>query len=136
MQGVLGSFFRMRSRIDDFQTPEQLTAFLAAMAHNKVLFEQRRFSTQKRELKNEISLEDLPDGESEPADPQPSHVEMAMLQDNWDHVLNGHCDRDRRIVELRMAGRTWPQIEETLDVSQGHAQRIVAGLLREVFDGE
>ena len=134
VQGALGSFFCSQGQANDFETPQQLREFLAAIARNKVHMEQRRFATQKREIGAEIALADLPDWGSEWADPQPSHVEMAMLLDNWEHVLNSRCLRDRQIVASRMRGQTWPQIEKAFGVNQGHARRIVAQLLREVFE--
>ena len=134
VQGVLGSFFRRRGRLDDIRTPEQLAAFLAGMGRNKILREERHYRTGKRQVGRESPLADMPGGESNLPDREPSHVEMLMLMEKWDAVLKSRSQRDRRIVQLRTEGLTWEAIGKSLEIDANHAQRIVAMLLREAFE--
>ncbi len=50
VQSVWLSFFANRSQVCDFAQPEQLVAYLAAMARNKVVTEVRRASTPQNAI--------------------------------------------------------------------------------------
>ena len=117
--------------LNGLETPAQLVAFLTGMVQNKVLMEERHYRTEKRQAGRELPLRDLPGGESNLPDRAPSHVEMLALQEHWDHLLKDRSERDRRIVQLRTEGLTWEAIGKTLEIDPNHAQRILAGLMRE-----
>ncbi len=58
VQIVWNSLFRVRDKLERFDRPEELTAYLVAMAHNKVGMEvRRRLMTQKYNVGHEESLD-------------------------------------------------------------------------------
>ena len=60
VQIVWNSLFRVRDKLDQFDRPEELTAYLVTMARNKVGMEvRRRLMTEKYNVKHEESLEQL-----------------------------------------------------------------------------
>ena len=60
VQIVWNSLFRVRDKLDRFDRPEELTAYLITMARNKVGMEvRRRLMTEKYGVKHEESLDQL-----------------------------------------------------------------------------
>lgn len=82
VQIVWNSLFRVRDKLDRFDRPEELTAYLVAMAHNKVGMEvRRRLMTQKYNVGHEESLDQRQDkNHSELASRQPAPIDVAIAR--------------------------------------------------------
>ena len=80
VQIVWSSLFRVRDKLDRFECPEELTAYLVAMAQNKVGMEvRRRLMTQKYNVEHEESLDQRQDkGYSDVASRQPAPIDVAI----------------------------------------------------------
>ena len=108
--------------------------FLTAIARNKVLREERRVLDREAAGAARVFLgradrprpREMPDNSDSPA-------ETVILSDQWNHVLQSRPRWHRRLVELRSERQDWKTIVQILGIHEGHARRIMAALLKEVF---
>lgn len=137
-QVVWASFFREPERIRQFSSPEQLMAFLAAMARNKVVEEfRRRLTSQKRNVGREVRIErtDFAHGRQlRSRDPTPSAV--AVARERWSRLMFNQPESVRRILELRFQGATYVEIASELKMSERTVRRILAELIADPAEGE
>lgn len=133
VQIVWSSFFRDREQLDRFDRPEDLAAFLAKMARNKVGMEiRRRMQTEKYNLARERSLDDLPEqGGEEPSGDEPPPMGVAIAREQWDRMMANQPAHYRRIVQMRLEGHTYQEIADTLDLAESTVRRFVKRLFRE-----
>lgn len=134
VQAVWASFFRDRDQFDEFKGPENLIAFLMAVARNKVRMEnRRRLRTPKYDVRRERPLEDacfIGDGDgTHDRGPRPS--EVAIVRERWNALLAQQTPRSRQVVEMRLAGRTYEEIGRQLGIDERTARRVVEKLLQE-----
>jgi len=130
VQAVWASFFAHRSKIEEFEKSEQLVAFLARVASNKVIEECRRYlDTQKHDIKREQRLEA---GETErPPDlaaREPSPSAVAMANEQWLRLLEGQPIHYQRIVEMRALGATYEEIARELGMNERNVRRFIQKL--------
>jgi RNA polymerase sigma factor (sigma-70 family) len=129
VQLVWSSFFRGRDRLERFDHPNQLVAFLAVMARNKVGMEvRRRLSTGKRDLRRERSLDE---SAMELADRQPAPIDVAIAREQWNRMLVGQPEHYRQIVHLRLQGHTYQEIADSLCIAESTVRRFLQKLLLE-----
>jgi RNA polymerase sigma-70 factor (ECF subfamily) len=107
-QAVLMSFFpRAALGQFDLERPEQLLGLLKEMARRKLSHEIRQQRAQKRDVRRVEGLEG--DGQHAAAvDPTPSRVVAG--QDLLDEVRRRLSPEERRLAELRAAGREWAEV--------------------------
>ena len=127
-----------RFKPDPQRTGSTFRSWLFTIAHNVVVDQHRR-------NRPSISL-DQPTGNislgATLVSPAATPEELALLQDDADHVravLNHLPDRQRTIVELRLAGLSGEEIAQTLNVSLSavkSAQFRAYATLRTVISGE
>lgn len=131
VQIVWNSFFQARGKIDRFDRPEELAAYLAAMARNKVGMEiRRRLMTEKYNVRHEQSLEQLqakgcPDTPSR----QPAPVDVAIAREQWDRLLKGQPQHYRQIIQLRLQGHTYQSIAAAVNLDECTVRRFLKRLL-------
>ena len=106
VQIVWKSFFQAKEKTERFNTPEELAAFLAAMAHNKVAMEvRRRLQTEKYNVGRERSLDDGEYGMAiEKFNRDPAPIDVAIAREQWNRILHNQPTHYRRIVQLRLQG--------------------------------
>ena len=131
VQAVWASFFAAPRQLVKFDRPEQLVAYLAAMAHNKVVDEfRRRTETDKYNVSRERALNDsalqLADTLSSH---EPSPSEMAIAEEFWARLLDGQPQHYRRILELRRAGSNRRQIARQLGLNERTVRRVIQKVL-------
>jgi len=132
VQVVWNSFFLVRDKLDRFERSEDLTAYLVAMARNKVGMEvRRRLMTEKYNVRHEQSLEQLqakgcPDMPSR----QPAPVEVAIAREQWDRLLKDQPAHYRKIIQLRLQGHTYQSIADAVDVDECTVRRFLKRLLQ------
>src|SRR5438105_1685319 len=114
VQAVWASFFADRAELDLFQTPEEVVAFLAAMAQRKVQQEIRRqLRFSKRNLRREESLDDSVLGHaSDLASHEPTPSEVVSAEELWDRLVQRQPVHYQRILGLRLLGCTCQEIAD------------------------
>jgi RNA polymerase sigma-70 factor (ECF subfamily) len=134
VQLVWSSLFRTRNRLDRFEKPEDLAAFLITMARNKVGMEvRRRLTTQQYNVNRETSLDQrITETRDDPPDREPAPVETAIAKEQWERIFDQQPDRYRNIVELRLQGKTHQEIAVHLGVSECTVRRFLKKLCNEV----
>lgn len=132
VQIVWNSLFRGRDKLGRFGRPEELTAYLVAMARNKVGMEvRRRLMSEKHGVKHEESLEQLQaSGNINIPSRQPAPVDVAIAHEQWDRLLEGQPPHYRRIVQLRLQGNTYRKIADTVGVDERTVRRVLEKLLQ------
>jgi RNA polymerase sigma factor (sigma-70 family) len=131
VQLVWGSLFRVRDKLDRFDRPEELAAYLAIMARNKVGMEiRRRLLAEKRNVAREQSLDQLTArGSPELVSRQPTPVEVAIARERWDRILQGQPPHYRQIIHLRLQGYTYQGIADAVRLDECTVRRFLKRLL-------
>jgi RNA polymerase sigma factor (sigma-70 family) len=131
VQVVWNSLFRARDKLDRFDRPEELAAYLVTMARNKVGMEvRRRLMTEKYNVHHEQSLDQLrarggPDIPSRQASP----VDIAVAREQWDRLLQDQPPHYRQIIHLRLQGHTYQSISEIVHLDECTVRRFLKRLL-------
>lgn len=131
VQIVWNSLFRVRDKLDRFDRPEELTAYLVAMAQNKVGMEvRRRLMTQKYNIRHEESLDQhQAKGGSDIASQQPAPIDVAIARERWDRLLQDQPQHYRQIIHLRLQGYTYQSIAEAVHLDECTVRRFLKKLL-------
>jgi RNA polymerase sigma factor (sigma-70 family) len=127
VQAVWASFFTSRSQILKFNQPEELIAFLCAMARNKVITEmRRRMILEKYNVHREQPLDDstLP-APYNPHGHQPTPSQVAVARERWQRMVNGQPPRHKEVLRLRYLGDTYEEIAEKLGMHERTVRKIV-----------
>jgi RNA polymerase sigma factor (sigma-70 family) len=129
-QAVWASFFIDPTHQYSFKQPEELIAFLAELAHNKLVDALRqRYRTAKYNVNRERSLEGSAACQAaRVADRQPTPSELAAARERWDRLVEGQPPRYRRILELLRQGNTHAEIAREVGVSEKTVQRLLRKL--------
>jgi RNA polymerase sigma factor (sigma-70 family) len=125
------------------KTPEQLIAFLARAAQNKVIDATRRhLNTQRQDMHREVRLEDIQvkstddcsstSSRSMPPSREPSPSEFAYMRERWRLILSEATDRDRQILQLRLERHTFDAISKHLQIDKRTARRAMHRLIKKL----
>ncbi len=128
LQSVWGSFFhKIRTGPNDLNDEQNLIAFLAWAARNKVIDEYRRAATQKQDINREERLEIQGDKEARlAAGDTPS--QLAQAHETYDR-LRELLPEDRRVIlDLKAAGYSCREIGDRLSMSERTVQRVLEDL--------
>jgi RNA polymerase sigma factor (sigma-70 family) len=137
VQAVWASFFNERKNLPDFQTPEDLTAYLIAMARNKVVMQGRNGQTDVRDLLRETPLDEAGEGASaHPTSRDPTPSALAMYHEQFDRLVMRQPAEVRRVAALRTEGNTYQEIAERLDIAECTARRSIQKLKEETLPPE
>jgi RNA polymerase sigma factor (sigma-70 family) len=132
VQLVWKSFFRVRGKFDRFHRPEELAAYLVAMARNKVGMEiRRRLMTKKYNVRREQSFDRL--RVADMAGRQPAPIDVAMARERWDQMLKGQPTHYQRIIQLRLQGHTCKDIGKVAHLDERTVRRCLKKLLHATF---
>jgi len=131
VQIVWNSFFHVRDKSEQFNHPEELAAYLAAMAKNKVGMEfRRRLMTDKHNVDHERSLDQLQAaGQMDIAAHEPEPIDVAIAREEWDRRFGKYPSHYQEIVRLRFQGHTYQSIAEALQMDKCTVRRILKRLL-------
>lgn len=122
------------------KSPEQLIAYLARAAKNKVIDATRHYlDTQKQDMSREQRLDDLRqpvkgqrthrDEIPPPTARDPSPSNYAMVRERWAQVLAETSERDRRILQLRLRKYTFDAISQEMKIDEWTARRAMQRLI-------
>jgi RNA polymerase sigma-70 factor (ECF subfamily) len=129
VQDVWASFFAHLPK-DAPSSPEQLAAFLEALARNKVAEIARNQVAKKNNVHREqVSLNDSQATLPVPAARQATPSTAAMSREEWDRLLDRQPPLYRHILVLRREGREIAQIAVELGVSERTVRRVLTKLL-------
>ncbi len=125
-QAVWASFFSSPDQLDGVVEPQQLVGLLARMARNKVIDEmRRRIQTQKYSVRRERALGDVEQAGGRLKSREPTPSQFAMARERWMGILESQPERHRRIIRLRLMGKTNRSIAQQLGLSERTVQRVL-----------
>jgi RNA polymerase sigma-70 factor (ECF subfamily) len=131
VQQVWASFFNDRGSLPDFQTPEDLVAYLRSMAENKVAGEGRHRRIPKRNLALEVAvLEDSDTVGQHPATRLPTPSAVAVFNEQFDRLIEQQTEETRAVAQLRYEGNTFEEIAQCLDMNESSARKVMRSLKR------
>lgn len=138
-QTLWASILLKRTDLTRMKTPEQLIAFLARSARNRVVDVTRRYlGAQKYDVQREQALDEnqtnqqsarhaTPERAFATRDPSPS--QFASLRERWNHVVLTSSPREREILQMRLKGATFDDISSKLNINQATARRAIQRLI-------
>lgn len=133
VQMVWKSIFEDPQQFQRFDVPEQLIAFLAKMAQNKIDTEyRRRLGTQKHNINREAPWEE-PDNQSPRACETPSQI--AIARELWDELIRDLPPKHREVVRMRLEGATFTEIAERLEMHERTARKVIKNLMAAAHPG-
>jgi RNA polymerase sigma factor (sigma-70 family) len=132
-QAAWASFFVNPTHQFAFERPEELIAFLANLAHDKVVDALRqRYRTRKYDINRERSLAgSAAAAAAEVADGQPTPSQVAAARERWDRLLEGQPAHYQLILTLLRQGYTQAEVARQAGVTE----RTVRRLLRKLDPG-
>jgi RNA polymerase sigma-70 factor (ECF subfamily) len=131
VQQVWASFFNDRGALPDFQTPEDLIAYLKSMAENKVGSEGRHRRITKRNLALEVAVQEDSDTVGQhPATRLPTPSAVAVFNEQFDRLIDQQTDETRAVAQLRYEGNTFEEIAQCLDMDESSARKVMRSLKR------
>jgi RNA polymerase sigma factor (sigma-70 family) len=129
-QAVWASFFADQARLRSFDSPDDLTKYLGAMARNKVVeaFRQR-VQTEKYDVDRETPLEGSKGIEPAaiPAS-QPTPSQFIMAEEEWDRLAQGQPAYKVQILNLLRQGYTHQEIADKIGINEKTIRRLIRQL--------
>lgn len=130
VQSVWLSFVQLGHSDYHFESSEELVAFLARMAYNKVHGTTRqRLGTQKHDLRREISLDADTRGGDTPvellAGTSPTPSKYLVAEESWARIIQGLPTGHVRVLELLRDGYSHVEINRDLGVHPKVIQRLL-----------
>jgi DNA-directed RNA polymerase specialized sigma24 family protein len=126
MQSVWGSVFCNMDKLAQMESPEHLMHYLAKVACNKIVDQDRHLRAQRNDVDRECALPG-----SQTADrfglesPGPTPSAQVAAKDEWEHKTKGLSSEKRTILELRAMGHTSEEIAEQTKYSGRGIRRIL-----------
>lgn len=137
-QVVWASIFREPERLRKLKTPDDLMAYLNAMARNKMVGEvRRRLVSQKYDISHDQEFNELDEVQVEARvrhDPTPSAI--AVAHERWRQLVDNQPPLVRRIVEMRFMGATFSEIAAQLQIHERTARKTIDDLVADCTNQE
>jgi RNA polymerase sigma-70 factor (ECF subfamily) len=141
-QTLWASLLLRRDDLTRLTTPEELIAYLAAAAKNKVIDQARRLKSSRYNVALEESLGDQRwegDLTRRPLanrlyapDPTPSRT--AGIRERWNQILQAASQRDRHILQMRLEGSSFEAISAKLQINEITARRAMCRLVAQLSE--
>jgi RNA polymerase sigma-70 factor (ECF subfamily) len=129
-QQVWASFF-LSEQLPNFETPDELMAFLGAMAERKVILENRRQAAQKNNLRREHAIDEHDTHVGyHPAAPDPTPSTLAVYHEQYERIVVNQAPEVREVAQLRLEGNTFREISNSLEIDERTARRFMRRLKR------
>lgn len=117
-----------------YASPDQLRAYLAGIARNKVLEEfRRRTRTRKYDIAREEPLYVRKGGSERPIDVasrDPSPSQHLQARDLRDRLVSGRKPAEAEVVRLRQEGLTYDEIARRIGLGERTVRRVIDDLRR------
>jgi RNA polymerase sigma factor (sigma-70 family) len=133
VQSVWASFLHVPPDRYTFADADELVAFLARVAHNKLaeVFRQR-FQTAKRNIGREVALPGPADEEGrDPGPPNrrdPTPSQVAIAGEHWERLTRDQPPEVRQVLEMLRQGYGHREIAQRLRLHPKMIQRLVTKL--------
>ena len=88
----------------------------------------RRLQTEKYNLNKEYSLNGPTLIRQDLTDPQPPPIDVAIAHEQWNRMLLGQPIHYRKIIKLRLQGRTNQEIAKILKIDEKTVRRFLKKL--------
>jgi RNA polymerase sigma-70 factor (ECF subfamily) len=125
VQDVWASFLALPAERYTFDNPEALRAFLARLAHHRVIeVFRRRFGT----LKDDIAREQGASAAEVVRSPAPTPSQWVIADEQWQQLRGRFPEGQRVVLELLRDGHSYEEIARLADVSVSTVNRIVRRL--------
>jgi RNA polymerase sigma factor (sigma-70 family) len=127
MQSVWASIFSDLERLRKLESPQQLINYLASVASNKLVDNNRRHSSQRNNVGLETSVDEHSEAFSiEAEDPSPS--QMAAARDEWEHQTRRLSRREQTVLSLHLEGHSSDEIARKMDVTGRGIRHIIRNI--------
>jgi RNA polymerase sigma factor (sigma-70 family) len=138
------SLLLKRQRLEGIRDPAQLIALLTIAARNRVIDEHRKYTaSEARDIRREVatygddqtlqSTAHQYEGMQRRGSDTPSQV--AISREKWRHLLASLSERDRLVVKHRVNGKSFEEIEQTVEgVSERTARRVIAMVIERLSE--
>jgi DNA-directed RNA polymerase specialized sigma24 family protein len=137
VQQVWKSFFVGDNRLPDFQSPDDLIAYLQAMARQKINLETRRQHARKNDIAREQEIDPLASTiERHPAASDPTPSTIAVFNEQYNRLVEQQEPEVREVAVLRAQGATFPEIAESLQMHEATARRLMRRVRRRAMQDE
>jgi RNA polymerase sigma factor (sigma-70 family) len=141
-QTLWASLLLKRPDLTRLETPDQLIAYLARAARNKVIDKARHYTRQKKDISRE---EPLPNYVATKSGRMPPHnwlisrectpSTIASQRERLAQILLNSSERDRDVFRMRLKGCTFDDISVKLNINQATARRVIDRFIRHFSDG-
>lgn len=138
-QAVWASLLLREKDFQRFNSPGQFIGYLTAMARNKVIDNYRRFTkTQAYSIRKETSLEDMESSDENTTNRQSAvsrelpASQVVRVREQWSVALGGCSERDRKIIDLRIAGQDLQEIADELEINEKTVRRALQRVLSQM----
>lgn len=139
-QTLWASLLLRPTDLSRLKTSDQLIGYLIAASRKKVCEKARKFSSQKRDIKREESLDSSSRNPSQMRQSNALYARevspsaIVRVRERWQHVLAQASQQDREIVRLRREGYTFTQIGAKLQIYEQTARRAVRRVIDRFSD--
>lgn len=132
MQSVWASIFSDLERLQELESPQQLINYLATVAANKLVDNNRKHSSQKNNVELEKSVDRKAEAFSvEAEDPSPS--QLAAARDEWEHQTKKLTKREKTVLSLHLEGHSSSEIAQKMDVTGRGVRHIIGNVSALLF---
>lgn len=128
VQAVWQSFFENCERLEGFQDPKALCAYLVRMAERKVQMAARRENRLKRGGGRLQQLDSTVADSSKIAGREATPSKVAVAGELWERMLADLSVRDQRILYLRSRGFSRVEIAAQLSIAESTVRRVLDAL--------
>lgn len=140
VQSVWASLLVDNEEMRNFRTPEKFIAYLVGTARQKVLATYRHYTRNaRRNLYRERPLNAVPTNDDMAADESdreptllvgrdPTASAVASVRETWEGILKQCDEREQKLVQLRLSGRTNEEIAQELGMSVRTVRRVLERL--------
>lgn len=124
-QQVWASVF-LADELPSFHSPDEFIGFLLTLAERKVYHESRRHSLQKQDVHRELPIdEQATEVGLHPAAADPTPSAIAVYDEEYDRLIGQQEPEVREVAQLRLAGNTFREIADSLEMDERTARRFM-----------
>ncbi len=124
VQATWASFLIRRRDLANFNTEDELRAYVVGIAMNKLRMSARaHLRTEARDCRREVPIEVNTDGLPVAKEPSPS--EVVGFRENWNLFMEQQPEHYQEIVRLRVEGCKLGEIAQRLRINERTVRRVL-----------
>jgi RNA polymerase sigma factor (sigma-70 family) len=141
-QTLWASLLLRPTNLLQLRSPEELIRYLAGATRNKVAEKARRYRTRCRDMSREKILDaqtmarqaNPRAGDDALYSREDSPSTIAVIRDQWRHIVENASERDQEMIRLRRCGLTFDAIAERLNIDEKTVRRVLQRLIEQFAD--